>query len=108
MGSMPMGGMPGAMMACADCHGADGRGGTVSMMMGSFEAPDVRYKVLTEPRRGPEAGHAEHSPYDDATLRRAITEGVDPAGAALEFPMPRWQMSGEDLADLIAYLKTLP
>jgi hypothetical protein len=39
-------------------------------------------------------------------LRRAITDGVDPAGERLDPAMPRWSMSGEDMADLIAYLKT--
>ncbi len=104
--TMGMGG--GGMMTCADCHGADGRGGAVTMMMlGSFEPPDIRYRTLTQPHQGA-PGEPEHLPYDDATLRQAITQGLDPAGATLEFPMPRWQMSDEDLADLIAYLKTLP
>ncbi len=100
-------GMRGGMMACADCHGADGRGGTVTTMMGSFEPPDIRYKTLTQPPDSL-ADHDEHPPYNDATLRQAITQGVDPAAAPLEFPMPQWEMSDDDLGDLIAYLKTLP
>ncbi len=43
----------------------------------------------------------------DATIKRAITQGVDPAGESLDWTMPRWQMSAQDLNDLLAYLKTL-
>lgn len=102
--------MSGGGMACADCHGSNGRGGTVRMMMGSYQAPDIRYETLTaeqhEHDEG-EGGHEEHPPYTDETIKRAITEGVDPAGEPLEFPMPRWQMSESDLSDLLDYLKTL-
>ncbi|MFQ5855557.1 MAG: hypothetical protein ACE5LU_07950 [Anaerolineae bacterium] len=43
------------MVTCATCHGTDGRGGKVAMMMGTFEAPDIRYSTLTE---------GEHDPFD--------------------------------------------
>jgi cytochrome c oxidase subunit 2 len=100
---MGMGPMVG-MMACANCHGPDGRGGRVRMMMGSFVAPDIRYKTLTA------AEHAEgeeHPPYTDETIKRAITQGIDPAGKPLDWPMPRWTMTEADLEDLLAFLKTL-
>lgn len=94
------------MMACADCHGPNGRGGTVQMMMGSFEAPDIRYKTLTTEEMEHEEGE-EHPPYTEELIKRAITQGLDPAGEPLNFPMPRWQMSESDLADLLDYLKSL-
>jgi cytochrome c oxidase subunit 2 len=111
-----MGGMVMAnpMMACADCHGPDGQGGTVQMMtraparsagVGSFEAPDIRYKTLATAEH--EAGHEEHPPYNDQLIRRAITQGLNPAGEPLNFPMPRWQMSESDIEDLLDYLKSL-
>lgn len=102
--------MPAGGLACADCHGPDGRGGTFRMMMGSYTAPDIRYKTLTSTEHGDEGGagnHEEHPPYMDETIKRAITEGLDPAGDPLEFPMPRWRMSESDLNDLLDYLKTL-
>jgi cytochrome c oxidase subunit II len=92
-------------MACASCHGPDGRGGTVRMMMGQFEAPDIRYSTLTEEEHGDE--HAEHPPYTDETLKRAITQGLDPAGEPLDWVMPRWNMTEEQLDDLLDYLKSL-
>lgn len=94
------------MMSCVNCHGKDGRGGTVRMMgmMGSFEAPDIRYKTLTSKEDAEQEGHP---PYTDELLKRAITEGLNPAGEPLRSPMPQWKMSEEDLLDLIEYLKTL-
>jgi cytochrome c oxidase subunit 2 len=101
--------MHAGMMTCATCHGSDGRGGRVTMMMGTFEAPDIRWSQLTSGEHDDAHGAAgeEHPPYTEETVKRAITQGVDPAGQPLDWPMPRWQMSGQDLDDLVAYLKTL-
>jgi mono/diheme cytochrome c family protein len=94
------------MMTCANCHGPDGRGGAVQMMMGTFIAPDIRYKTLTSEEEH-DQGQEEHPPYTEDTLKRAITQGVDPAGELLAWPMPRWDISERDLNDLIDFLKTL-
>ncbi len=106
---MGMGMMGRGMMACVNCHGPDGRGGRVRMMMTTFVAPDIRYKTLTAERmeHGNGDEEEEHPPYTDETIKRAITEGVDPAGNPLDWPMPRWRMSEEDLNDLLEFLKTL-
>ncbi len=100
--------MGGGMTTCASCHGPDGRGGRVRMMMRTFEAPDIRYKTLTAEEHGEEGeGEMTHEPYTDETIKRAITEGVEPDGESLDWPMPRWTMSDEDLNDLLEFLKTL-
>lgn len=96
--------------ACVDCHGPDGRGGTFRMMMGTYTAPDIRYATLTEQEHGNEkveGEHDEHPPYTEETIKRAITEGIEPNGESLEWPMPQWKMSESDLNDLLAFLKTL-
>lgn len=81
---------------CASCHGADGRGGTISMMMGdTVDVPDIRYDSLIA------AG------FTDATIRAAITSGTDEEGRPLDVAMPRWQMSATDLNATVDYLKTL-
>jgi ABC-type branched-subunit amino acid transport system substrate-binding protein len=49
----------------------------------------------------------QHPAYDDALLKRAITMGFDPAGNELQAAMPRFSMSMDDMADLIAYIKKL-
>ena len=90
-----------ANLACGSCHGADGKGGQVQMMMGTFTTPDIRYNTLTSSQG------MDHPPYTDETIKQAITQGLDPAGKPLNWPMPRWSMSEQDLNDLIGYLKTL-
>jgi cytochrome c oxidase subunit 2 len=89
-------------LACATCHGPEGHGGTVQFMMQSFDVPNITWPVLT----GPDPD-MQHPPYTEETLKRAITQGLDPGGGELEYPMPRWQMSAQDLNDLVAFIKTL-
>lgn len=97
-------------MACVTCHGPDGRGGTVRMMMDTFEAPNIRWAHLTEEgHHDTENGDEveEHPPYSERTIRQAITQGVNPAGQELNWAMPRWKMTESQLDDLVSYLKTL-
>jgi cytochrome c oxidase subunit II len=88
---------------CADCHGRQGRGGRV-VMMSTIEAPNIQYGHLVEEEHGE---GEEHPPYTEELIKRAITEGLDPAGRPLDPIMPRWQLSDQDLDDLVDYLKTL-
>lgn len=76
-------------------------------MKGEAIPSDIRYEALaTEAHREGE-GTREHPPYTDALLKRAVTQGIDPAGNPLDWTMPRWRMTREDLDDLVAFLKTL-
>ncbi len=102
---MGMGPMSSSMMACVNCHGENGKGGTIQMMMGTYKVPDIRYTALTEEEHGHEG--EEHPPYTEDLIKKAITDGIEPDGEKLEFPMPKWSISDEDLDDLIDYLKTL-
>ena len=80
------------------------------MMMRVVQVPDIRYDSLTsEDHHGAEGGEGEeeHAPYDEESIKRAITEGVEPDGEQLDWPMPRWSMSDQDLDDLVEFLKTL-
>jgi|GEM_PF-575175 len=90
-------------MACASCHGPDGKG---SRRIGSglAEAPDIRYSVLTGQVAG--SDH-EHLPYTDEEIGVAILNGLDSESETLDDRMPRWSMADEDLADLIEFLKSL-
>ncbi len=73
----PTGGMMGqSNLTCISCHGQDGHGGTVSMMMETFKVPNITWPVLTG-----EDPDMEHPPYTEDTLKRAITEGVDSGGS---------------------------
>jgi cytochrome c oxidase subunit 2 len=97
-------GGPGTMMqgrlACVNCHGSEGKGGTVNMMMLRLDVPNITWTELT-------AQGSDHPPFTEETIKRAITQGIDESGAALKYYMPRWQMSDNDLNDLVNYLKTL-
>ncbi len=97
--------MGGGRLACADCHGPDGRGGRHVMHMTVMNAPDIRWSTLTEAEHGGEG--MDHPPYDVETFKRAVTQGVEPDGNRLDPAMPRWRMSDQDLNDLIEYLKSL-
>lgn len=87
-----------------DCHGPDGKGG-YAVPMTDVIAANITYSALTS--RVHKMHGEKHSPYTDALIRRAITNGVDPAGKPLSDAMPRWSMSRGDLNDLIGYLKML-
>ncbi len=87
-------------IACVDCHGPEGKGGKVYLMMQSFDVPNITWPALT-------MQHEDHPPYTEETLKQAITHGVDPASNQLEQFMPRWQMSAQDLNDLVNYIETL-
>jgi cytochrome c oxidase subunit 2 len=104
----------GDIKACADCHGADGKGKEVNTKKGTFTTPDIRYASLTsghehhgEGTGEGAGGEPEHPSYTDETIKRAITQGLDESGDPLSAIMPRWSMSEDDLDDLLKYLKTL-
>jgi mono/diheme cytochrome c family protein len=91
---------------CVVCHGVQGRGG-VPVMMGGAIPSDIRYEALTREAHREGEGAREHPPYNDALIKRAIAEGLDPASTPLDWTMPRWRMTAEDLDDLVAFLRTL-
>ena len=94
--------------SCVNCHGGNGRGG-VAVMMGTAIPSDITYAALTAETGHDEHDHGEedHPPYTDETIKIAIRDGKNPAGQDLDNTMPRWQMSDNDLDDLVEYLKTL-
>lgn len=94
--------LPGAALRCAGCHGADGLGRSE----GRVVPPEVTWSRLTKPY-GHEHGDRRHPAFDERSVARAITEGVDPAGNALDPAMPRYSISRDDLESLVAYLKVL-
>ncbi|MDH4560073.1 ABC transporter substrate-binding protein [Pseudomonas sp. BN411] len=95
--------VPAALMPCANCHGADGRG----RPEGGVRPPDITWRRLALPYGQMQASGRSHGPYDDGALARAVSEGVDPAGNRLDPAMPRFVMSLRDMASLSAYLKRL-
>ncbi|MHB9002525.1 MAG: c-type cytochrome [Coriobacteriia bacterium] len=104
VGAIPRSGGIGRMGSggCVSCHGRDGRGGQVGMMMQFAEVPNITYEALTGEHEDEQEG-----PWDDADIARAIREGELPDGDQLDPIMPRWDMSDREMGALIDYLKTL-
>jgi ABC-type branched-subunit amino acid transport system substrate-binding protein len=93
--------VPGATLPCGSCHGRDGRG----RPEGGIAPSNITWESLTKPYGSGALLGRTHPPYDEKSVKRAITLGFDPAGNALNPTMPRYRMSQADVADLIAYLK---
>ncbi|MBQ27304.1 MAG: hypothetical protein CMH81_04065 [Nitrospiraceae bacterium] len=94
---------PANRVTCANCHGRDGQGSRE----GGAVASDIRHATLSKPYSTTTESGRTRSPYTNKLLKRAIVEGIDSNGHVLDFAMPRWKMSDQDLEDLIAYLQRL-
>lgn len=95
--------MPAALLPCLNCHGADGSGNAE----GGVVPSNITWLELTKPYRTATPSGRRRPAYDEQTLRRAITAGVDSAGNPLHAAMPRYSMAPADLDGLLAYLKVL-
>jgi hypothetical protein len=93
----------GSVFPCANCHGHDGLG----RAEGGIVPSNITWEALTKPYdvRGP--GGRTRPAYTERLLKRAITMGIDSAGAELNPAMPRYQLSLTDASDLVGYLKKL-
>lgn len=80
---------------CAVCHGRRGEGLTVQAGGVTGVAPAVNWATLKE--RG----------YDEAALRSALAEGIDPAGREFHYYMPRWQLNEADMDALVEFVRRL-
>lgn len=82
--------------SCAACHGANGAGGV--HLPGGAVSADLRHEALVTEMK---------PPYTPALVERAVSTGIDSAGAKLAVVMPRWRLSRRDLRDVAAYVMTL-
>lgn len=85
--------LPAGRFACAGCHGADGSG----RAEGGTSFPAIHWSALTH----------RAVPYDMATVRRALRDGIAADGRVLGSAMPRYDAPPEVLDSLIAYLQGL-
>lgn len=95
--------VPGSAMACANCHGLDGQG----KPEGGIIPSNLTREVLTKPFGLAQSFGRKRPPYTDRGLELAIKRGTDPGGNKLQNVMPRYEMTGEDMADLLAYMERL-
>ncbi|MCL4527794.1 MAG: cytochrome c [Chloroflexi bacterium] len=101
-------GMMGSYLTCASCHGPQGNGGTHFMQMQVMDAPPIYYDALIKMKQDDSGGTPQPDGYTLSDFRGVVVEGHDTSGKQLDQNMPRWQMNDNDLADLLAFLKTLP
>ncbi|MAT39975.1 MAG: hypothetical protein CL946_10270 [Ectothiorhodospiraceae bacterium] len=84
-------------LGCAACHGSDARGLQQPIpAMGPFFAPDIRWSTLT----------TQEPPYTEELFAFAIRQGVAPDGSHFHFPMPQWDVSDEQVAEIIKVLRS--
>jgi ABC-type branched-subunit amino acid transport system substrate-binding protein len=95
--------VPGATMACANCHASRGQG----KPEGGIDPSNITWEALTKPYGVTHPSGRKHPAYTERGLEFAITRGLDPAGNKLLAAMPRYQLTKEDLADLVVYLRRL-
>jgi mono/diheme cytochrome c family protein len=96
------------VVMCAECHSARDQQGKI--------IPDRRFKGGPIPFRPPWPNDwAVRAPrnaglpgYTDEQAMRLFTQGaIDRNGEQLRPPMPRFHMSPQDAADVIAYMRSL-
>jgi ABC-type branched-subunit amino acid transport system substrate-binding protein len=95
--------VPSSTVTCAGCHGARAEGKTE----GGVTAGNLTWANLLKPYGHTHPTGRKHGPFTESSFIRAVTGGVDPSGNNLLTAMPRYRMSAEDMADLIAYLKRI-
>ncbi|HWT39409.1 MAG TPA: c-type cytochrome [Paraburkholderia sp.] len=104
--------MRGAAAACANCHRRSGLGAKE----GNTTIPPIAAQYLFRPSaQNPEeltvpfidGMRTARQPYTEATLARAIREGIDAEGRPLGYLMPQFALGDADMHALIDYLKTL-
>jgi hypothetical protein len=96
--------------ACVACHRRSGLGSAESNLL----VPPVAGHLLFNPL-APQTGQRLPWPsrdrtrpaYDEASLARALSEGVAPDGVPIVAPMPRYTFGADEVAALAAYLRTL-
>jgi hypothetical protein len=106
------GAVEGSDAACVNCHRRSGFG----TAEGKFVIPPIAGKYLFRPHgdrpedidfRYRPGFVPKREPYTDASLARAIRDGIGRDGKPLNTLMPRFALDDAAMADLIAYLKKL-
>ena len=95
--------VPAGILTCVSCHGKDGRG----KPEGGLFPSNIRWNELAKPYGLTTQSGRKRPPYSERLLIRAMTTGLDAGGNRLHPTMPRYRLSHQQAADLVAYLKEL-
>ncbi|MEH6458246.1 MAG: cytochrome c [Cocleimonas sp.] len=87
--------------SCATCHGFDKEGGVRMWPRFWVVTPALTLDSLKSDHQSDDH---DHPSYDEASLKKAIVDGLRPSGEALHETMPRWRMSEKSLDALVSYL----
>jgi ABC-type branched-subunit amino acid transport system substrate-binding protein len=93
--------VPAAVLTCGNCHGRDG----IGKPEGGITPATITWDELTKDYGLSHPSGRQRPAYDNRSVRRAITLGLDAAGRTLDPSMPRYALTQEDLDDLVAYLR---
>ena len=91
---------PGGTPPCSACHGRTGQG----KLEGGVRIPPITSEALLAP--GSDLSRPR-SAYNEALLRRAVTEGIGASGQPLGAVMPRHALTEAQWRDLYRYLAVL-
>ncbi len=95
--------VPASTVTCEGCHGTRGEGKTE----GGVTAGNLTWASLTKTYGHTHPTGRRHGPFDEAAFVRAVTQGIYPSKNYLLAAMPRYRLSAEDAADVLAYLKRI-
>ena len=95
--------VPASTVTCAGCHGMRGEGNTE----GGVTAGNLTWSNLVKPYGHTHTTGRKHRPFTESSFTRAVVNGLDSDGNDLLVAMPRFKLTAEDMADLIAYVKRL-
>lgn len=99
-----------AASGCASCHMAPGATGDAQRILAGGQAFPTEFGTFHAPNISPDPG-AGIGGWGLIDLANALWRGVSPDGAHYYPALPYWsyeRMTAQDLADLYAYLMTLP
>jgi len=99
------------VMPCVNCHRRSGWGTAEGPVTTPGVTADMLFAPITKgaPQQGPPraVGAGTRPAYTEATLLRALRDGIDPAGRTLSPTMPRYEVSAADTQALVGYLREL-
>ena len=103
----------GMAAACVNCHRASGMGQVEADILIPpitapylFEKHEANRVATMDPRVG-KTFNQTHEPYTDASLARALREGINARGQPMSHLMPRYALDDADAAALVTYLHQL-
>lgn len=97
----------GGQVICGSCHRRSGLGSSEGQEVIPAVTGTLLYEPLRLPTSKPPLSPELRPAYTDATLKRAIRDGVGADGRPLSPFMPRYALDDEQLDLLLAYLKSL-